>query len=188
MDVNVKKRLRIAISTLGVLIALLPAPALAGSRKTWATISDVGAYGLAGVAIGVPVVNADKQGAFQAIGSLAANVLLVNGLKEAFPEIRPDGSNNKSFPSGHTSLAFASAATLYNRQGKGAGIPAFAVATLVGIARVEAKKHFWYDAAIGAGIGAATGFLITHKRPESQTAFVPWGDTKGAGFTLVKHF
>jgi membrane-associated phospholipid phosphatase len=166
----------------------LPQAAQAGARADWATASDIGAYGLAAVAIGLPIVEGDKQGAFQALGSVAASKLLVLGLKESFPQTRPDGSNNKSFPSGHTSLAFASAASLYNRQGKAVGIPALAVATLVGLSRVEAKKHFWYDAVIGAAIGSGLGFVITNKKPNPDSAFIPWGDTKGAGFTLVKRF
>jgi membrane-associated phospholipid phosphatase len=107
--------------------------------------------------------------------------------KEAFPELRPDGSNRKSFPSGHTSLAFASAATLYQRQGAKVGIPAFLVAGFVGVARVKADKHHWYDCVVGAGIGAAAGFLITNK-PERQVALMPWGDTKGGGISLAARF
>ncbi len=177
------------LATAGItLSAIGSAPAQAGSRDNWATASDVGAYSLAAVAIGLPLVEKDKHGAFQALGSIAVNRVIVSGLKEAFPETRPDGSDNKSFPSGHTSLAFASAASLYNRQGKNVGIPAMAVAAFVGIARVEAKKHFWYDAVVGAAVGGATGFLITNKKPDRESAFIPWGDTKGGGFTLVTRF
>jgi membrane-associated phospholipid phosphatase len=180
--------LRLPAVAAAVAIVCLPQNVQAGGRADWATASDIGAYGLAAVAIGLPIAEGDKHGAYQAVGSVGASKLLVIGLKQAFPETRPDGSNNKSFPSGHTSLAFASAATIYNRQGKAVGIPAFAVAALVGLSRVEAKKHFWYDAVIGAAIGSGLGFVITNKKPDPDSAFIPWGDTKGAGFTLVKRF
>jgi membrane-associated phospholipid phosphatase len=176
----------IAIATAG--IALSVSPASAKGEKSWATVSDIGAYGLAAAAIGVPLIDKDKHGAVQAAGSLAAASLIATGLKEAFPELRPDGSDRKSFPSGHTALAFSAAASIYNRQGQSVGIPALAVATLVGVARVQADKHFWYDAVVGAGIGAGVGFLITHKKPESASAFIPWGDSRGGGFTYVAHF
>jgi membrane-associated phospholipid phosphatase len=168
--------------------AFIAAPAHAGGEKSWAKVSDIGAYGLAVVAVGVPLVEKDKNGALQAGGSIVASSLITTGLKEAFPELRPDGSDRKSFPSGHTSMAFAAASSLYNRQGKSVGIPALAVATLVGIARVKADKHHWYDAVVGAGIGAGIGFYVTHKQPERTSALIPWGDTKGGGLTYAARF
>ncbi len=166
----------------------LTSPAEAKNAKAWGRISDVGAYGLTALAIGLPTINGDKAGAFQAAGSVAAATLVATGLKEAFPELRPDRSNRKSFPSGHTSNAFAAATSLYQRQGASVGIPAFAVATLVGVARVQADKHHWYDCVAGAGIGMAAGFLITHKHPENRTALIPWGDSSEAGLTLAMRF
>jgi membrane-associated phospholipid phosphatase len=184
---GVASMVRIIVLTLA-LLSLTASPAAAKSEKDWATVSDIGAYGLAAVAVGFPVLDKDKNGALQAVGSLGATSLLTTGLKEAFPELRPDGSNRKSFPSGHTAMAFTAAASLYNRQGASVGIPAFAVAALVGVARVQADKHFWYDAVVGAGIGAGVGFLITHQKPESKSAFIPWGDTKGGGVTIAMRF
>jgi membrane-associated phospholipid phosphatase len=179
------KRVRLIILSLAACAA---APAQAGSEKSWGKISDVGAYGLAIAAIGVPLVDKDRNGALQAGGSIVATSLITTGLKEAFPELRPDGSDRKSFPSGHTGMAFAAASSLYNRQGGSVGIPALAVATLVGIARVKADKHHWYDVAVGAGIGGGIGFFLTHKKPDRVSAFVPWGDTKGGGFTYAVRF
>ncbi len=174
----------------GVALALLCAGTSAEAKnvKSWATISDVGAYGLGALALGLPALHSDRQGALQAAGALGAATLVTTGMKAAFPERRPDGSDRKSFPSGHTSMAFAAASTLFVRQGAGVGIPAFAVASLVGLSRVKADKHHWYDCAVGAGVGMAAGFLITHKRPESQTALIPWGDTKEAGITFAMRF
>lgn len=166
---------------------LATGPAQAKGEKGWDTASTIAAYGLTGIAIGVPLVKGDAQGALQAGGSVAAAQLVTFGLKEAFPELRPDGSDRKSFPSGHTSMAFAAAASLYNREGAAAGIPALALATFVGVARVQADKHHWYDCVAGAGIGAASGFLITNKR-ERKSALIPWGDTKGGGLAFAMRF
>lgn len=169
-------------------VAAIPSAAQAKDEKTWKTVSDIGAYGLMAVAIGVPLAKDDTNGALQAGGSVVAASLVSEGLKEAFPELRPDGSDRKSFPSGHTARAFAAAASLYNRQGQSFGIPALAVATLVGVARVEADKHHWYDAVAGAAIGSAAGFLITRDRPDRTAMIVPWGDSKGAGISLAMRF
>ncbi len=163
------------------------APAQASSQQDWDTVSTVGALGLTALAIGLPVARKDKSGALQAVGAVAASTLITTGLKEGFPETRPDGSDRKSFPSGHTSLSFAAATTLYKREGGSIGIPALAVATLVGIARVKADKHHWYDCVIGAGIGTAAGLLIT-RHPNTQSELIPWGDSKGGGISFAMRF
>lgn len=169
-----------------VLLSASPAQA---NPQGWQTASDVGVYSLMAVSIGLPLAQNDRNGALQAVGSIGSTALLVAGLKEAFPKTRPDGSDRKSFPSGHTSNAFAAAASLAERQGLGVGLPAFAVAGFVGLARVEGRKHDWSDVLVGAGIGTAAGFLITRQRPDArQSAFIPWGDTRSAGFTYVARF
>ena len=169
-------------------LAFSAAPACAKNEKTWNTASSIGAYGLVALAVGLPLTKHDTAGALQAGGSVVAATLVTTGLKEAFPELRPDGSDRKSFPSGHTSMAFAAASSLYNRQGQSVGIPALVVATFVGFARVQADKHHWYDVMVGAGIGAASGFLITNNRPERSAMLIPWGDTKGGGISFAARF
>ncbi len=180
------------LSKIAVILALLalgvPGAAFAKNEKSWDTASSIGAYGLTAIAIGLPLVRNDTNGALQATGSVAAAELVAFGLKEAFPELRPDGSDRKSFPSGHTSMAFAAASSLFNRQGQSVGIPALAVATFVGVARVQADKHHWYDVVAGAAIGSASGFLITRDRPDRTAMVVPWGDSKGGGVTLAMRF
>jgi membrane-associated phospholipid phosphatase len=181
--VNIQCSLSVAAA-----LALSITPASARNEKTWDTASSIGAYGLTAVAIGLPLAKKDTKGALQAAGSVAAAQLVTFGLKEAFPELRPDRSDRKSFPSGHTSMAFSAASTLFNRQGQSIGIPAVAVATFVGVARIQADKHHWYDVLAGAAIGGAAGFLITHDRQERSAALVPWIDHKGGGVSLAMRF
>lgn len=180
------KRPICTIATLGMVIAVA-SPAQAG-KKSWSDASDVGAYTLMAASIGLPLVKKDGKGALQAGATLGAVSLVTEGMKEAFPEWRPDRSNRKSFPSGHTSRSFAAAATLYNRNGKTIGIPAMIVASFVGVARVQADKHHWHDVGVGAALGLATGFLITSKKADKQSALVPWGDTKSAGLSFAARF
>ena len=157
------------------------------SDKGWGDASSIGRDVLVAAAIGVPLAKGDGPGVLQAGGSLGASELAVLGLKEAFPEWRPDHSDRKSFPSGHTAVSFASAATLQNRYGWKVGLPAQLVAGFVGVARVKADKHHWYDVAAGAAIGEVTGFLITSPR-DGQVKVFPWGDSKGGGIALVASF
>ena len=118
---------------------------------------------------------------------MGAAFLVTEGLKETFPERCPDGSDRRSFPSGHTSIAFAATATLQNRDGWRIGLPAQAVAALVGFSRVEARKHHWYDVVTGAAIREASGFLITSRRND-RVKVMPWGDASGGSAALDVRF
>jgi len=60
-------------------------------------------------------------------------------------------------------------------------------ASFVGVARVEARKHHWYDVVAGAAIGEASGFLITSKQNQSVHV-LPWGDAHSAGAVVDVRF
>ena len=164
----------------------LAAPAQA-SDKGWSTASDIGRGALVASAFLIPAVQEDWHGDLQALGSVGAAFALTQGAKQAFPRLRPDGSDNDSFPSGHSSTAFAAAATLQNRYGWQVGLPAQLVAAFVGVSRVQAHKHHWTDVLAGAAIGEATGFLITSKR-NPDVRVIPFGDTRSAGVVALVKF
>ena len=166
---------------------LIWTPSAEASEKGWDNASSVGRDLIVVTAVGLPIVQGDGNGMLLAGGSVVTSGLVSYGLKEAFPEWRPDRSDRKSFPSGHTAVSFAAAANLHNRYGWKVGLPAQALATFVGVARVKADKHHWYDVVAGAAIGEASGFLITSKRDENVRVF-PWGNSKGAGLVLVAVF
>ncbi len=172
-------------------LTLASQPALASSQDDWATASDIGVGSLVLWSIGVPAAKGDTQGALQAGASAAVGFGAAQGLKQVFPETRPDGSGNDSFPSGHTSTAFAAATSILERRGPGEGIPALAVASFVGLARIEADKHYWYDVVAGAAIGTGVGLLITHPKPDHKgrvAAIVPWGDAHSIGVHVAARF
>ncbi len=80
----------------------------------------------------------------------------VHKLKTATGRIRPDGSNNRSFPSGHTATAF-SAAEFMRLEYKDAspiyGIAAYTIAATTGALRLYHNVHWFSDVVAGAGIG-----------------------------------
>jgi membrane-associated phospholipid phosphatase len=84
-------------------------------------------------------------------------------LKHFIHRCRPDNSNNQSFPSGHTTLAFSSAIFLQRQYGSKIGIPALAVASYVGYTRIKTKRHHFTDVLVGAAISIGTDLLIHHK-------------------------
>jgi membrane-associated phospholipid phosphatase len=107
------------------------------------------------------------------------------GLKQATRRTRPDGSS-LSFPSGHTTMAFASATVLQRHFGWKAGIPAYAVASYVAASRVQTQRHYLSDVAFGAALGIVAGRTIPagHRRQLMLTP-MPLPRGAGASFTLV---
>lgn len=64
-----------------------------------------------------------------------------------------------SFPSGHTGSSFASAWVFYRRLPKRFGIPALALAGLIGISRLYLGVHYPTDVLFGVVGGIVSGFL-----------------------------
>ena len=69
---------------------------------------------------------------------------------------RPDGSDNHSFPSGHTATAFMIATMLSKEYGYLSplvSVGSYAMATTTGLMRIANNKHWLSDVMAGAGIG-----------------------------------
>lgn len=177
-------RSKTLVCALTLASALAAPPAAAGS---WTTIADVGRAGLVGTAFVAAAAQKDWDGVLQAGYSIGFTGGATYLLKEAFPENRPNGKGDDSFPSGHTSLSFASAGFIHQRYGWQYGLPAYAVAATVGAARVKTDHHHWYDVVAGAALGTATAFVFTDKLNENVQLF-PWGDTKGGGLAMNVKF
>ncbi len=81
---------------------------------------------------------------------------VVNVLKNTTDVTRPDGSNNQSFPSGHTATAFMLATMLnkeYGHISPWIGVGAYSAASATGLMRMANNKHWLSDVLTGAGIG-----------------------------------
>jgi membrane-associated phospholipid phosphatase len=91
---------------------------------------------------------------------------VVYGFKYTTNVKRPDGSDNQSFPSAHTAMAFAYATVLheeYKNPWLSAG--GYAVASLTGALRILNDKHWYSDVLVGAGTGILCTKLVylTHQ-------------------------
>lgn len=105
---------------------------------------------------GVESASSWKRLAVNSALSLAISSGATWGLKHAVDRRRPDGTDSHSFPSGHTTLAFAGATILYKEYShvsKWIGVAGFGVAAATAADRVRRNRHHWEDVAAGAAIG-----------------------------------
>lgn len=94
------------------------------------------------------------------LASTGASYLLATGvtysLKHSVREWRPDDSDQRSFPSGHATYAFAGATALrheYGHLSPWISIGGYGLATLVAADRVRRHRHYTHDVCAGAAIG-----------------------------------
>jgi len=108
---------------------------------------------------------------------LATDVLVVTSVKLLARRERPDGSDFHSFPSGHTSGAFTASTVLSRRYGWKIGAPAYALATLTAMDRMEDRKHFASDVVAGAALGIIIGRAVTAsaEKPDARLKLEPAG-------------
>lgn len=149
-----------AISTVLLAFALL-VPAHAQNRSVVETSTDVLMFLPGAVGAGVSLLKNDTKGFWQLAGSGVTAVATSYLLKYTIHKKRPDGSDNKSFPSNHTAVAFAGAAYLQRRYGWEWGAPAYAVGAYVAWGRVYAKRHDFWDVLAGAAIGVGSAYIYT---------------------------
>ena len=108
---------------------------------------------------------------------------LTAGLKMSARRTRPDGTQF-SFPSGHSSVSFASATVIQRHFGLKAGIPAYAMATYVAASRVQERRHFVSDVAFGAALGITAGRTVTIGRGRASFALSPAVVPGGGGVSF----
>ena len=83
-------------------------------------------------------------------------------LKHSVNSTRPDGTDNHSFPSAHTAIAFAGATIMakeYGHISPWITVGSYTVAAVTAADRVRRNRHRWVDVATGAAIGIATAEL-----------------------------
>lgn len=121
-----------------------------------------------------------RGGRFRAATYDLSQAILVNGiytfsLKYIVSRERPDASDQLSFPSGHTSNAFASATVVHRHYGWKIGVPAYGVATFIGVSRMAANRHHFSDVVGGALLGYGVGRAVVRRNSRPPTP--PGGET-----------
>jgi membrane-associated phospholipid phosphatase len=107
--------------------------------------------------------HASEAGRLGAEAEVDAEVIM-QVLKYATNRTRPNLSDNKSFPSGHTMSAFALAAVMSREYHDKPLIRygSYGFATAVGLARVGGLNHFPSDVLVGAVLGELIGEYVVH--------------------------
>jgi membrane-associated phospholipid phosphatase len=122
---------------------------------------DIGQYAIPVAAMSTTLILHDYKGSIQLLEAMAAETATVYALKYIVNEKRPGGKGTRSFPSGHTALAFCGAGFIQRRYGLVYALPAYAGAIVVATARVQSKAHWIHDVVAGAAIGMFYSFIIT---------------------------
>jgi len=125
------------------------------------TSGDVILYALPATAITTTLLLKDLEGTEQFAEGFFLTQIVTHSLKTIVKKERPDGNGFDSFPSGHTSTTFQSAAFIQRRYGWTYGIPAYLLAGWTGYSRIEADRHDLTDVLTGAAIGIASSYLFT---------------------------
>ena len=142
----------------------------------FAPYAELGLVALAGVES-----SHDRLNTLLVIGKSEVIMLAsVYTIKFLSHERRPDGSDNLSFPSGHTAQAFLAASIVHNEfrdKSQWYGIGAYTLATGVAALRMINTKHWQSDVVAGAGIGILSAHLayLTHRNRWGRPARLPKG-------------
>ncbi|MDD2437262.1 MAG: phosphatase PAP2 family protein [Massilibacteroides sp.] len=162
---------------------------VSGSRKTVRVAGDVVAAVIPAACFISTVALSDweglKQGSFAGFSSVGLAFIL----KEITDKERPDMSDDKSFPSMHTTVSFTGAAFIQRRYGWQWGIPAYAAAGFVGWSRIYGKKHDGWDVAAGALMGVISAYLFTKPFAEKyHLSISPAAGAEHMGFCALLCF
>jgi len=112
--------------------------------------------------------------------------VMVQASKFTVRRERPDGSNTQSFPSGHASSAFATAAVLQRHYGWKIGVPGYALGSYVALARMSWNRHHASDVVMGAGFGIASARTVTMAVAKSKFSLGVQPQVGGGSINFTK--
>jgi len=117
------------------------------------------------------------------IEAQAVSGILTLGLKVAVRRTRPNGAHY-SFPSGHSSAAFATADVLEQHFGWKAGVPAYIGAAYIGASRIADHQHYLSDVVFGSAIGIASARTLSFAHHGHQVRIAPAATAGGAALVI----
>jgi membrane-associated phospholipid phosphatase len=143
-------------------IAAIPATAQAQTgllnKQSAEFASHEGNIAFLALGVGLPLLRDGADGkshALRAADALLTSTVLSETIKAIARKRRPDGSDRKSFPSGHATAAFAIAAMQSDFHPREAPLW-YAGAALIADSRVSLRRHDVTDVLAGAALGWGT--------------------------------
>ena len=148
-----------AVIQLSIFMGFGPTSSFADSgHKAAEFLSHSGNIIYLALGVGLPLLrdgDNGKDNAARAADALGTSVLITEALKNIVREKRPDSNERDSFPSGHSTAAFAVAAMESSFHPKEAPLW-YLGATAIAGSRLALHRHYWQDVIAGAAIGYGT--------------------------------
>jgi hypothetical protein len=185
-----------AATGIGVLLDDEVRDAIADEEDELADFADdnLGPTGLGVVALGLFVGGRFSDDArFRAASyDLAMAAVTTVGytaaLKAAVGRERPDGSGDDSFPSAHTSNAFALASVADAHYGAKVGVPSYLLASLIGASRLRSNAHWLSDVLGGAALGHIVGRAVVRQNSKGLGGSETSGPSTSVHLVLAPGF
>lgn len=127
-----------------------------------------------------------KRRAWDMFNATLYSGLLTDIIKPLANETRPSGGRY-SFPSGHSTTAFAFASYVATEHAWYYGIASYLMATCVAYSRIASNFHYPHDTVMGAAIGISYGLSQFYKNNPDKLSYVPMiiPSSDGAGMQML---
>jgi membrane-associated phospholipid phosphatase len=156
-----------ALRTSVLMLACL-ASSTQAENSALTTFGDVIHHGMPVAVMGVMAMEGGSDALKDAALANLANRRSVLELKKHVHKERPNGTDARSFPSGHAASTFGAAATIHARYGFGAAMLPYALAGITAFSRVKGEHHDVVDVTAGAALGMAWSFAIVESKQQVQ--------------------
>jgi membrane-associated phospholipid phosphatase len=110
---------------------------------------------------------------------------LTSALKYTVRRERPDGSDDLSFPSGHSSVTFATATVIERHLGWKMSVLGYAFAAYIATSRLHDNVHWLSDVVFGAAVGTISGRTVT-QHGRDYWAFTPVPVSGGVAIMVTR--
>ena len=114
-------------------------------------------------ALGMTMMAEDYKGTLQLGESILLSQIASEGIKSLELETRPNGSDKKSFPSGHAVGAFSGAMFVHKRYGWKPALIPYGMSLITGWTRTKVKAHYWHDVLGGAVLSGLFTWVLVDK-------------------------